>query len=300
MVALTSRVIPDSKPLAGWVNGNLYKPTSEVFGILPVPDDVRQESGMQAFDSDFDYKQRHGFLASKQGTRKPVLPIHTNTEHKLFKMLMADDPSFNSDNGPSWKLAVRTWNRHAEIDPDISYKLVKQLMTFYNDWKTGLNIKQTLSLTLEDRKVIHDLIRNPQRSLQITAAPQQQMQPHIVTSGLCPLTPMELDHNSDGEASAMSTGFLQQMEEPSTAPGPSFQSHSAAVSKVVAAKSLYNPAAKVARKSRTCRKCAMESCPGKKEVKYCSNPCQDCGLVNCKGRNPKRPSKSCTMSWLES
>ena len=110
MVALTSRVIPDSKPLAGWVNGNLYKPTSEVFGILPVPDDVRQESGMQAFDSDFDYKQRHGFLASKQGTRKPVLPIHTNTEHKLFKMLMANDPSFNCDNGPSWKLAVRTWN----------------------------------------------------------------------------------------------------------------------------------------------------------------------------------------------
>jgi len=72
-----------------------------------------------------------------------VLPIHTNTEHKLFKMLMADDPSFNSDNGPSWKLAVQTWNQHAEIDPDISYKLVKQLMTFYNDWKTGLNIKQT-------------------------------------------------------------------------------------------------------------------------------------------------------------
>ena len=51
------------------------------------------------------------------------------------------------------------------------------------------------------------------------------------------------------------------------------QLHSAAVSKVVAAKSLYKPAAKVAHKSRTCRKCAMESCSGKKEVKYCSNPC---------------------------
>ena len=40
MVALTSRVILDSKPLVGWVNGNFYKSTSEVFEILPVPDNV--------------------------------------------------------------------------------------------------------------------------------------------------------------------------------------------------------------------------------------------------------------------
>jgi len=88
-----------------------------------------------------------------------------------------------------------------------------------------------------------------------------------MTSGLCPLT----SNNSDVEASSMFTGSLQQMAEPSRVPGP--QLHSAAVSKGVAAKSLYKPAAKVAHKSRTCRKCAMESCSGKKEVKYCSNPC---------------------------
>ena len=64
MVALTSRVIPGSKPLAGWVNGNLYKPTAEVFGILPLPNDVHQESSMQEFDPNFDYNQFHGFLAS--------------------------------------------------------------------------------------------------------------------------------------------------------------------------------------------------------------------------------------------
>jgi hypothetical protein len=68
IVTLASRVIPDSKPLSGWVNGNLYKPTSEVFEILPVPDDVHQESSMQEFDSNLIYNQHHGFLASKQGT----------------------------------------------------------------------------------------------------------------------------------------------------------------------------------------------------------------------------------------
>ena len=51
-----------------------------------------------------------------------------------------------------WKLAVRTWNRYAESDPDILYKLVEQLMAYYNDWKADLNVKQTLSLTLEDHK----------------------------------------------------------------------------------------------------------------------------------------------------
>jgi hypothetical protein len=74
---------------------------------------------------------------------------------------------------------------------------------------------------------------------------------------------MGLDHNS--EASSMSTGFLQQMAEPSTVPRPSFELHSATVSEVVATKSLYKPAAKVACKSRTCREYAMVSCPGKKE-----------------------------------
>ena len=184
MVALTSRVIPDSKPLAGWVNGNLYKPTTEVFGILPVPNDVCQESSMQEFDPNFDYNQCHGFLASKQGTQNPVLPVHTNTEHKLFKTLMAEESSFDNATGPSWNIAVKVWNRAAEIDLEILYKQVEQLMAYYNDWKANLNIKQTLSLTLENQKVVHDVIRNAQCSLQITAAPQQPMQLHKVTSGL--------------------------------------------------------------------------------------------------------------------
>jgi hypothetical protein len=299
MVALTSRVIPDSKPLTGWVNGNLYKHTNEVFGILPVPADVRHESGMHDFDSSFDYNQRHGFLASKQGTRKPVLPIHTNTEHKLFKMLMSEDPNFNNADGPLWKLAVKAWNRIAENDPEISYKLMEQLMVYYNDWKANLNIKQTLSLTLDDRKVVHDLIRNPRRSLQITVAPQQQMQSHEVTSGLRFLTPMDLDRNPDTEANAISTGFSQQMEEPINEPGPSFQPRSAAVAKSVASKSLSKPATKTARKGRTCRKCGVEGCPGRKEVKHCTNMCRDCGLVNCLGRNPKRPNKTCKDGWKD-
>ena len=81
-------------------------------------------------------------------------------------------------------IAVKVWNRAAEIDLEISCKLVEQLMAYYNDWKANLNIKQKLSLTFENQKVVHDFIRNPQYSLQITATPQQPMQLHTVTSGL--------------------------------------------------------------------------------------------------------------------
>ena len=299
MVALTSRVIPDSKPLAGWINGNLSKPTHEVFGILPVPADVQHESGMQEFNSDLDYDQCHGFLASKQGTRKPVLPFHNDPERDLFRKLISEDPSFNNANGPLWKLAVKVWNRNAEINPEISYKLIEQLIAYYNDWKTNLNIKQTLSLTLEDRKVVYNLIRNPQRSLQISGAPQQQMQHHKVTSGLRSVSPMDIDHNVDTTADTMSAGFSQQMEEPSTEPGPSFQAQSVVVSKTVALKSLNKPVVKAACKARTCGKCAIEICAGKKEVRLCTNRCHDCGLVNCLGRNPKRPTKTCAAGWVD-
>ena len=114
-----------------------------------MPNDVCQEKSMQGFDPNFDYNQGHGFLTSKQGTQKPVLLIHTNRGHKLFKTLLAENSSFNNVTGPSWNIAVEVWNRAVEIDLEISYKPVEQLMAYYSDWKSNLNIKWT-SLTLEN------------------------------------------------------------------------------------------------------------------------------------------------------
>jgi len=88
--------------MSGWVNGNLYLPTSEVLGVIPVPAHVRQASGMAEFSPTLDCKQRHGFLAELQRTRKPVLPIHTPTERNLFRTLMEQNPEFNAKSGPIW------------------------------------------------------------------------------------------------------------------------------------------------------------------------------------------------------
>ena len=67
-----------------------------------------------------------------------------------------------------------------------------------------------------------------------------------------------------------------------TEPGPSSQSNSVAIAKVAALQSLNRSVTKATHKSCTCRKCSVGSCQGKKEVKYCLNMCQDCGLKNCK------------------
>ena len=51
------------------------------------------------------------------------------------------------------------------------------------------------------------------------------------------------------------------------------------------------------RKRRTCRKCAKPECPGSQKVSNCKNPCRDCRTVSCRGRNSKRPEKTCYEGW---
>ncbi len=127
MLALTEDIIPEARQLSGWVNGNLYSRTTEVFGILPIPEDVRIASGMQKYIAGLDSKQRHGFLASKQGARKAVLPLHTAAEYLLFKRLMQDEPAFNQQTGdPDWDCAVVAWNREAERNDEVYYKVRSQ------------------------------------------------------------------------------------------------------------------------------------------------------------------------------
>jgi hypothetical protein len=42
-------MLVDPIQISGWVNGNLYTPTTEVLGILPIPDTVRISSGMAMY-----------------------------------------------------------------------------------------------------------------------------------------------------------------------------------------------------------------------------------------------------------
>jgi hypothetical protein len=126
------------KPLEikGWVNGNLYLPTSERLGILPIPVDVRVNSGIAEFTVGVNTKKvAHTYLAQMQGTRKAVLPVHTAEEGDLFTDLMATEPTFNSRvKGPTFKLAVKVWNERAENSDNVFYKVrwvLSQISSFY-------------------------------------------------------------------------------------------------------------------------------------------------------------------------
>ncbi|KAJ3717330.1 hypothetical protein C8R42DRAFT_587212 [Lentinula raphanica] len=54
---------------AGWINGNFYLPTTEVTGILPIPEKIRRDSGMLEYDANLHRTQTHWFVASLQGTQ---------------------------------------------------------------------------------------------------------------------------------------------------------------------------------------------------------------------------------------
>ncbi|CCM02228.1 uncharacterized protein FIBRA_04308 [Fibroporia radiculosa] len=48
---------------------------------------------------------------------------------------------------------------------------------------------------------------------------------------------------------------------------------------------------------RHCCKCGSNECKGKGGRAFCTNPCQDCGKFDCRGRNSKRPDRTCTDAW---
>ncbi|GLB45293.1 putative retrotransposable element tf2 155 kda protein type 1-like [Lyophyllum shimeji] len=114
MLCLVQHMLDRPRLITNWVNGNLYHQTNEVAGVLPIPDDLRSKSGMGAFIVSLHSKQTHSFLASMQGTRKPVLPVHNSEERTLFRELMSGDTGFtDSLLGTNGDYAVQLWNGKA-------------------------------------------------------------------------------------------------------------------------------------------------------------------------------------------
>jgi hypothetical protein len=73
-----------------------------------LPPEIRLKTAMGAYVPSLHGKQPHHFLASIQGTRKPVLPIHNQEERDLFHELLTNDTGFSDPiSGPNWDLAVQ-------------------------------------------------------------------------------------------------------------------------------------------------------------------------------------------------
>jgi hypothetical protein len=113
-----------SYKIKGWINGLLYKPTSEVSGLLPIAPSICMAAGLQPTISDPTSKLPHRYLSKRQGTLFAVIGVHTIDEKKLFSRLMREDPSFNRNKQePDWKAGVQVWNIKYADGKTIFYKV---------------------------------------------------------------------------------------------------------------------------------------------------------------------------------
>jgi hypothetical protein len=93
-------------------------------GVLPVPNNIRGKTAMQPYIPENTEKNKHSYLASKQGTRYAVMNVHTIEEKQTFAKLMHEDPVFNQDNqDPDWHKAVEIWNSFHANGKTIFYKV---------------------------------------------------------------------------------------------------------------------------------------------------------------------------------
>jgi hypothetical protein len=139
---LRNIMVDPPKP-TGWVNGNLYVKTEEVAGILPIPADVRVNSGMLEYLPSISEpqlcKKKDRFLAQKQGVRKPALPFHTPVERSEFRRLMRENAEFTRKDGTlNLKAAVKIWNSIAERRDDLDYKVSSALFLVLSNVRTFL------------------------------------------------------------------------------------------------------------------------------------------------------------------
>ncbi|KAJ7586237.1 hypothetical protein C8J56DRAFT_1052609 [Mycena floridula] len=315
MLILLEDVLVDVPQMVGWVNGNLYKRTKEVSGVLPIPEDVRLACEIRAFDPALDSKQPYAYLAKVQGTAKPVLPIHCPEERAQFLELMKKHPDFNSPTSdPNWVSAVKVWNRLADTQPKLTYKvslmLVEQLRAYHaGDWAKVSNIRQSLALTADARKSIRTEIADPGCSKHAPAAPECSLTLHSAPKGFLELpinTDIEMQTVTHEDSTRAIQGSAQESTETeptSAAAGPSTRvlpanrsiADQLAVSRAVEL-SYIVPVQRKERKKRACAKCGKVQCNGKQNRVNCRSPCQDCGSKDCRGRNTKQTGKTCFES----
>ncbi|KAJ7586925.1 hypothetical protein C8J56DRAFT_1051224 [Mycena floridula] len=324
---LAKGVMPDARLLTGWVNGNLYVPTTEIQGILPIPASVRASCGMEEFDPNTP-KQPHHFLASLQQTRKAVLPIHSKEERALFREFIAKNPIHPGSSGePAWHILVRAWNECAKHRKEISYKLAEHLKLYFNgDWKTTANMKQTLAETEDDRIPLKKALVDTMRSKSVLNVNQAPLRLHEVNQGFLAFADDDDNTMQDDPISetpvvlaipqqllgAMSTEESDQLYESmiveSEASGSESRLQSSATLNMATMVSLKRAAeltkvtrpAKRPRQPRRCAKCKSperNTCPGPKEVALCEGVCKDCKLATCRGRNSSKPNVPCHRAW---
>lgn len=320
----TQTVIENPLLMTGWINGNLYEPSKEKFGILPVPLRMQEAVEMKAYvDSEQPEKARYKYLAKQQGTRFAVTSVCQVEEKILFGKLKKSEDAFRKDD---FVRGAMFWNREHANGKTIFYKVIIILHCFYvlgqfsslqlaehlkaynNTWGSNANERLSLLVSAEARSDIDIKLGDPARVATSRPVLETVARPLVLTAGLkAPPGPSELrvvhprSINVPAPPSIHSSSAAPQPSSIRDIPVPSTSSaapinHRSPVSTV----DVQPPSDKTSgtsRRNRTCRRCGRQApkvvgaalgCSGSRKLSLCTNPCQDCGHRDCPGRDTKK------------
>jgi hypothetical protein len=137
--------------LRSWINTDLYEPTEENFGILPLPTSMMDKFNIRPYSRsslptppltnnssnpsssrlqpNIVVKKkktsilRHSYLASRQGSKFAVLNVSSDEERALFDSLSIDPLILSAKPASSkWDQMARKWNEQAN-GTEIFYKV---------------------------------------------------------------------------------------------------------------------------------------------------------------------------------
>ncbi|EDR10701.1 uncharacterized protein LACBIDRAFT_324541 [Laccaria bicolor S238N-H82] len=219
----------DPIQISGWVNGNLYTPTTEVLGILPIPDIVRTSSGMA---------------------------IPTSGEPKWQEAVKVWNATSDQTTEIYYKLTEQL---------KVYYTKWKALSHVKETLSLTADVKETLSLTADVRRPLSLLIHDPHRSKMAPEVPVHTQPPLTIEKGLLEFSsmqsqtvkgPMDIDpqlEHSDAQVAGPSSS--------------NFQMHTETLSRTRVQGTIANVnPAPTRRKRQTCCKCAVIDCPGSQKV----------------------------------
>lgn len=195
----------------GWVNGNNYQRTTEIFGVLPMSKPQKARLGMHDFNGEFAkaMKTRYQHLAIQQNTLVAVVPVHTKAERALFRAMIAVSGKegegqglFNGKSQPNWETVAAQWNEHGdgrEIFYKVSFylqikievwqcspwsqKLPEHLKAHWKNWEGWTNEKNAIKINQATYDEVARLLKPPPGSVPSALIAKAQPISKQVTTG---------------------------------------------------------------------------------------------------------------------
>jgi hypothetical protein len=174
------------------------------------------------------------------------------------------------------------------------FQLAEHLSSYESVWKRNANIRGSLLTTEDqrreiDREIQEDLAR-PWHLNTIQFNPTSLSAPQN-TATLLPSISASIPVASTSEQGQKQSTLLQFLKSSNVQNAFSILSPSSAEPSTLTVTN------STQQRKRHCRRCGKvnEECQGAMSVKNCRNPCQDCGALNCEGRDPRnwKNGKTC-------